>query len=159
MSLKNILRLGNPGLYEISKPILHSELNSLKPSIDILHNALMEFKEKYKSGRAVAAPQIGILKRLIYLYIDKPIVLINPELSNFSQEQIVIWDDCLCFPELLVKVKRAKKVKLKFKDLNWKNHEWNLKDDLSELIQHEYDHLNGILATQRAIDNKSFKLK
>ena len=158
MSLDAILRLGNPRLYKVSTPVLIEEVDSLKPSVEILHNALMEFRNKYGAGRAVAAPQIGLLKRFIYLNIDKPIIIINPELSDFSDEKIEVWDDCLCFPGLLVKVKRAKSVKLKFKDENWKEHEWNLEGDLSELIQHEYDHLDGILATQRAIDEQSFKI-
>ncbi len=159
MGLKDILRLGDPRLYKISSPVFKSEVDSLRPSIEMLHNALMEFREMYGAGRAVAAPQIGVLKRLIYLNIDKPIIIINPELSDFSEKKIDVWDDCLCFPGLLVKVKRAEKLKLKFRDENWEEHEWNLKGDLSELIQHEYDHLDGILAMQRAVDDKSFKIK
>jgi len=158
MSLKNILRLGDSRLYEVSIPVLQSEIESLKPAVEILHNALMEYREKYGAGRAVAAPQIGVFKRFIYLNIDQAVVIINPELSDFSEEKMEIWDDCFCFPGLLVKVERAKRVKLKFRDENWEEHIWALEGDLSELIQHEYDHLDGILATQRAIDNKSFKM-
>lgn len=159
MSLDHILKLGNPQLHETSIAVVQEELRSLKPLIKVLHNALMEYREKFGAGRAVAAPQIGILKRFIYLNIDKPIVLINPELSNFSSEKIEVWDDCLCFPGLLVKVQRSKRATLKFKDEDWKDHTLEIEGDLSELIQHEYDHLDGILATQRAIDNKSFRLK
>ena len=159
MSLNKVLRLGDPRLYEVSSEVRKEELDSLKPSIKILHNALMEFREIYKAGRAIAAPQIGVLKRFIYLNIDKPIVLINPGLYDFSDEKMEVWDDCLCFPGLLVKVERAKKVTLKFYDMNWEQHVWKLDGDLSELIQHEYDHLNGILAIQLAIDDKSFKIE
>jgi len=158
MSLKNILLLGDPRLYELSVAVKREELDEIKPSIEILHQTLMEFKEKYKSGRAIAAPQIGMLKRFIYVNIDKPIILINPALSDFSEEKIILWDDCFSFPNLFVKVERAKRVKLTFRDMNWEEHTWQLEDDFSELIQHEYDHLDGILATQRAIDNKSFKM-
>lgn len=159
MSLKDILLLGDPQLHKISTPVLKAEIDSLNPSINILHNALMEFRETYGTGRAVAAPQIGVLKRFIYLNINEPVVIINPELSDFSEEKIEVWDDCLCFPGLLVRVKRAKSVKLKFRDMNWEEHEWDLEGDLSELMQHEYDHLDGILATQRAVDDKSFRMK
>jgi len=72
-------------------------------------------------------------------------------------EMMEVWDDCMSFPELLVKVKRNKRCKIHYKDLDWKNNV--LEGDLSELLQHEYDHLDGILAVQRAIDNKSFKIK
>ena len=158
MSLDTILLLGDPRLYKVSSPILKEELEEIKPSLEILHNALVEFREKYGAGRAVAAPQIGVLRRFIYLNIDKPIAIINPELYGFSDKKMEVWDDCLCFPGLLVKVKRAQSVKLKFRDLNWDEQEWLLEGDLSELIQHEYDHLDGILATQRAIDEHSFKI-
>lgn len=158
MSLKNILLLGDPRLYQISRLVEKEELEKLKPSIEIMHQALMDFRVKYGAGRAVAAPQIGLLKRFIYMHIDKPQLIINPELYDFSAENMEVWDDCLCFPGLLIKVKRAKSVKLKFRDLNWNEQEWHLEGDLSELIQHEYDHLDGILATQRAIDEQSFKM-
>lgn len=117
----------------------------------------MEFRKRYGAGRAIAAPQIGVMKRLIYMNIDKPVVIINPELSDFSKEMMEVWDDCLCFPNLLVKVKRHNRCKLLFYDLDWNKLTWSLEGDLSELIQHEYDHLEGILATQRAIDMKSFR--
>ena len=159
MSLKNILLLGDPRLYDPSVVVKKEELEEINPSIEILHQALMEYKKKYKTGRAIAAPQIGVMKRFIYVNIDKPIVLINPVLSDFSKEKIILWDDCFSFPNLFVKVERAKRVKLTFRDMNWEENIWQLEDDLSELIQHEYDHLDGILATQRAIDEKSFKIR
>jgi peptide deformylase len=68
-----------------------------------------------------------------------------------------LWDDCMSFPNLLVKVKRHKSLTIKYLDENWQTQEWQMTDDLSELLQHEYDHLDGILCTMRAIDEKSFK--
>lgn len=70
-----------------------------------------------------------------------------------------LWDDCMSFPNLLVKVKRHKKVTVNFYDLKWQKQSWLLENDMAELIQHEYDHLEGILATQRVINEKSFKWK
>jgi peptide deformylase len=159
MSLYNekILKLGNPKLYQFSEPVKKSELPKLEPVIKDLDGVLMDFRSKYNAGRAIAAPQIGVLERLIYLNIDKPVVIINPELFDLSEEMIEIWDDCLCFPELLVRVKRNKTCSIRFFDLDWKVQEWKLSGDLSELLQHEFDHLDGILATQRAIDDRSFR--
>ena len=159
MSIYNdkILKLGDPKLYEISEPVQKSELAGMNPIIKDLHEVLMDFRSKYGSGRAIAAPQIGTLKRLIYLNIDKPVVIINPELFELSQEMMEIWDDCLCFPELFVRVKRHESCKIRFHDEKWNIQEWRLTGDMSELLQHEYDHLDGILATQRAIDNRAFK--
>jgi peptide deformylase len=154
--LDKILKLGDPKLYEISEPINKTELGSLKPVIDDLHQTLMKFKAKYHAGRAIAAPQLGFMKRLIYMNITGPIILINPELSDLSEERMEVWDDCMCFPNLLVKVERHKQCRLKFFNLDWKEEVWDLEDALSELLQHEVDHLNGVLAVQRAIDDKSF---
>jgi peptide deformylase len=152
-----ILLLGDPGLYQVSLPLEKHEVPELEPVIRDMHSTLMDFRAKYGAGRAIAAPQIGILKRLIYIHIDKPLVIINPELSELSPQMMEVWDDCLCFPELFVRVKRHESCKMRFHDEKWKVHEWQLTGYMSELLQHECDHLDGILATQRAIDNKSFK--
>lgn len=157
MKLDMILPLGDPRLYQKCDEIAKEEVSGLKPVIQDLHDIILEFRAKYKAGRAIAAPQIGVMKRLIYMNIDKPVVIINPVLSNLSQEMFELWDDCMCFPNLLVRLRRHKTMTLTFRDENWKKHSWSLEDSLSELIQHEYDHLEGILATQRAIDSKSFK--
>lgn len=155
-----ILKLGNPLLYEKSAPVLKEELTSLCAEIKEMGNILMEFRNEHGYGRAIAAPQIGLLKRIIYSYVNnRPVIIINPLLDNFSDETFELWDDCLSFPSLLVKVRRHKRCTLRYTDEFWEEQKLELKDDLSELFQHECDHLEGILATQRAIDDKSFKWK
>ena len=99
------------------------------------------------------------MKRLLYMHIDKPTVFINPMLDMMSKEIIEVWDDCLCFPDLLVKVKRHKSCRISYQDEEWEKREMWLDGDLSELLQHEFDHLDGILAVSRAIDGQSFALK
>ncbi len=157
MKLNRVLQLGNPLLYEISTPVKREELEGLRPVFRDLHDIILEFRAKYSAGRAIAAPQVGVMKRIICWNVVTPKVLINPELSNLSDEMIELWDDCMSFPNLLVKLRRHKNCTVRFLDENWQLKEWKLSDDLSELIQHEYDHLNGILATQRALDSRSFK--
>jgi peptide deformylase len=159
MAVSDILLLGNPLLYEKSVIVEKEEISDLLPKIDLLFETVLDFRKKYGVGRAIAAPQIGLLKRIICLNIDKRVAMINPVLSDLSEEMFEIWDDCMSFPNLLVKVKRHKKLTLTFYDLELQKHKWSMEDDLAELIQHEYDHLEGILATQRAIDNKSFRWK
>lgn len=119
----------------------------------------MDFREKYHAGRAIAAPQIGVKKRLLYMFIDKPVIFINPVLEFPDDEMMEVLDDCMSFPNLLVKVKCYKRCRIKYLDMDWKEQEMSLEGDLAELLQHEYDHLDGILATMRAIDNKSFVIK
>src|SRR4249920_1936009 len=150
--LGDLLLLGNPALYQVSEPIPPSELPLVAGWVSDLHNVMEEIRAKYNFGRAIAAPQLGIMKRLIYMNIDKPVVFINPELTNVSNEMFEVWDDCMCFPNLLVRVQRHKSLTIKYRDENWREQEWLMENDLSELLQHEYDHLNGILCTMRAMD-------
>lgn len=159
MTVKDILLLGNPKLYEVCAPVQSSELDSIKPVIADLHDTMMDFRKRYGKGRAIAAPQIGVMKRLIYMHIDKPVVFINPMFKDKSNEMIVVWDDCMSFPDLLVKVKRHKSCTIVYKDMDFNEQEMQLIDDLSELLQHEYDHLDGILAVSRAMDPQSFALE
>lgn len=158
-SLKDIRLLGDAILYEKSEIVKRDELPGLAETMHAMGDLILQYRKQHGTGRAIAAPQVGILKRIIVLNIDTPVFIINPELFNESKEMIELWDDCMSFPKLLVKVKRHKSCNIKFMDINWEENIWHVEDDLSELLQHEYDHLNGILATQRAINNKSFKIK
>lgn len=159
MAVQDILLLGNPLLYEKSSPVDLEEMNELLPQVHLKFETILDFRKKYGVGRAMAAPQIGLLKRIICLNMDEPVAMFNPELSDLSHEKFEMWDDCMSFPKLLVKVRRHKSLTLTFFDLNWEKQVWHIQDDLAELIQHEYDHLEGILATQRAVDNQSFRWK
>jgi peptide deformylase len=155
--LNDLLQLGNPLLYESCEPVLESELPLVTAWVADMANVMKEIRVKYNFGRAIAAPQLGIMKRVIYMYIDKPVIFINPEFTALSTEMFTVWDDCMSFPNLLVKVKRHRYVTIKYLDENWKPQQWEMADDLAELLQHEYDHLNGVLCTMRAVDDKSFK--
>jgi len=156
-SLKDLLQLGSPQLYEVSEPVHITELDLVKNWVKDLHNVMEEIRVKYNFGRAIAAPQLGIMKRLVYMNISEPVVFINPEITEKSDAVFELWDDCMCFPNLLVKVKRLKQITVKYLNENWESKEWIMTDDLSELLQHECDHLDGVLCTMRAIDNRSFK--
>jgi peptide deformylase len=139
--------------------VLEKECDTLPGIIQDLHDTMIEFRNQYGVGRAIAAPQIGVMKRVIYMHIDKPVVFVNPVLKDFSKEMIELWDDCMCFPDLLVRVKRHRSCTIDYYDENMEPHSLTLEDDLSELLQHEYDHLDGVLAISRAIDEKSVSYK
>ncbi len=157
--VREILLLGNPKLYEVSLPVTSDKLPTLKSIVEDLHDTLLDFRSKYGVGRAIAAPQIGEKLRLIYMNIDEPVIFINPKLIVDETSMMEVLDDCMSFPNLLVKVMRYKKCSIQYLDMNWISQTMVLEGDLSELIQHEYDHLDGILATMRAIDNQSFIIK
>ena len=159
MAIKEILLLGNPKLYEVSKPIREGDLHTLFPILQDLNDTLIHFREQYGVGRAIAASQIGVMKRLIYMHMKEPVIFINPILEQKSEKRIIVWDDCMCFPDLLVKVERHRRCRITYRDMEWTEKAMILEDDLSELLQHECDHLDGILAVSRAIDQFSFALR
>lgn len=156
--IREILKLGDPRLYEPSAPVTEEDWPLLPGWVQDLHDTLMEYRRVYGAGRAVAAPQIGIRKRLLYMYTDKAYVFLNPSLSFPDGETYTLLDDCMSFPGLLVRVERHRRARIRYTDLSGQAQEMALEGDLSELLQHEYDHLDGILATMRAVDNKSFYL-
>lgn len=147
---REILLLGDEKLYDMSVPVTSSEWSTLETLENDLHDTLMGFRKRYGVGRAIAAPQIGVKKRVIYMYIDHPILMVNPKLTFLGEDKIEVLDDCMSFPYLLVRLERYKKCQLSYTDREGNEQSILLEDDLSELIQHEYDHLDGILATMRA---------
>ncbi|MBD2755236.1 peptide deformylase [Spirosoma validum] len=156
--LADLLLLGDSRLYETCELVLESELPLVPDWVADLHNVMEEIRAKYQFGRGIAAPQLGIMKRLIYLNVDRPQVIINPELVSVSDETDELWDDCMSFPNLLVRVRRHRNLTLTYRDEHWQLQTWNVTDwSISELIQHEYDHLNGVLCTMRAINEQSFR--
>jgi len=155
MAVSDILLIGDPLLYEKAEEVQPEEIRDLLPAINLMFDTVIDFRQQYGVGRAIAAPQIGLLKRIICLNTDRKVAMINPVIVDLSNEMFEVWDDCMSFPNLLVKVMRHKKLTIRFFNLNFKEETWYM----AELIQHEYDHLDGILATQRAIDNRSFRWK
>ncbi len=159
MAVKEILLLGNEKLYQTSAPVLPEERETAERIVGDLRDTMAAFRQKYGFGRAIAAPQIGELSRILYLNAGgQETVFLNPELEFPDGEQFTLWDDCMSFPGLEVKVRRYKRCRITFQDLAWNQHVWEPEEDFSELLQHEYDHLDGILAVQRAVDEKSFRI-
>ena len=155
-TLSDLLLLGDPRLYETCAPVEKAELPLVAGWVADMDNVMREIRAKYNFGRAIAAPQLGIMKRLVYMNIDRPVVFINPVLENLSPELFELWDDCMSFPNLLVRVKRHQSLTVSYLDENWQPQQWHMDGALSELLQHECDHLDGILCTMRAVDKKGF---
>ncbi|MDH3196630.1 MAG: peptide deformylase [Candidatus Krumholzibacteria bacterium] len=159
MPVREILLLGNSALYERCEAVSPDELGALRPVVRDLRDTLLDFRVRRGAGRAVAAPQIGVMKRLVYMYIDEPVVFLNPVLDEMSPGTFELWDDCMSFPDLLVRVARHRSCHITYRDLDWNEHRRVLHDDLSELLQHECDHLDGILAVARAVGPRAFALR
>jgi len=159
MAVREILLLGNPLLNEISSEVMPGERDDLPSIVSDLHDTMMDFRRSYGLGRAIAASQIGVMRRIIYMNTGEPVVFVNPLLTRLSCDEMEVWDDCMSFPNLLVRVRRHRSCRIEYTDMDWKGRSMDLEGDLSELLQHEFDHLNGILAVERAIDGRSFALR
>ena len=154
--VRDILLLGDERLYEPSEALSGEDWDRLPGWAGDLRDTLLAYRAKYGAGRAVAAPQIGLRKRLIYMLLERPYVIANPALSFPDAETYELLDDCMSFPGLAVRVRRHRRCVLEYTDELGAAQRLELEGDISELIQHEYDHLDGILATMRAVDDKSF---
>ncbi len=159
MAIREILLLGNPQLHRRSEPVEKPQVSAALDIVKDLHDTMMDFRSRHGWGRAIAAPQIGVLKRIVYLHVDKPWLILNPTIEAASLEMIELWDDCMSFPDLLVRVKRHAAFTLRWRDEQWDEQTLHVEGVLSELLQHEIDHLDGVLAVARAVDDASFALQ
>lgn len=159
MAIREILLLGDPRLYERSTPVTEAELPGLRGVIQDLHDTMTEFQRTHGWGRAISAPQIGVNKRIVCMNDTGPLSFVNPVLDQHSDELLEHWEDCMSFPELLVRLENPRACRLRYRDPDWNEHEVRLTDDYAELLQHEVDHLDGVLAVQRALDPRSIALR
>ena len=159
MAVRKILLLGNPMLRARCETVKNFSDPELKKVIVDLFDTLTDFRRTHGFGRGIAAPQIGSAKKITVVNIDEPVVLLNPEIVKQSKQMMTLWDDCFSFPDLLVKVKRHMKITVRYHDEMGTKRNLEIEGGLSELLQHEIDHLNGVLTVDRAIDSKHIILR
>jgi peptide deformylase len=150
MAIREILKLPHPLLKKVSKPV-----EKITPEI------LSELDEMLETmyaapGIGLAGVQIGILKRLVVVDLaardeapKNPLYFINPEIVWFSEELNEHEEGCLSIPEVFDKVKRPARVKLRYLDRQGRSREMDCDGLLATCIQHEIDHLNGVLFIDR----------
>lgn len=108
-----------------------------------------------EDGIGLAAPQVGVNKQVIVVdcELDKPeippYVLINPVVTKASQKTCVIQEGCLSIPQVFLDVTRPEQIEVSFKDEQGKPHKIVADDLLARVIQHEIDHLNGVMFVDR----------
>ncbi len=149
--IKPILQLGNSTLRRKCLPV--KNFNSEYPTrlVKDLSDTLRDAKKRFGYGRGIAAPQIGESTRVVF--IDTPSMktaLINPRVTWASEATFEVWDSCFCFSvEFFVLVDRHCRIKVEYSDAKGNKHAVEAEEELSELLQHEIDHLDGVLATDR----------
>ena len=145
MSKKKILTLPDPILREISEPV-----NKVDKEIKHLMDDMLE--TMYAApGIGLAAVQIGILKRVIVIDLSKdnekknPIFIVNPKILSQSKEFVAYEEGCLSIPNQFAEIERPNSCILEYLDYSGNKKEIEAKGLLATCIQHEIDHLNGIL--------------
>jgi peptide deformylase len=152
-----VLLLGDPRLRQRSVEVEQADAEEFAR----LARALDAFRARHGFGRAISAPQIGIAKRFIAVNLGQgTFFVVNPVVTDVSGETFTMWDDCMSFPDLLVRVRRASSLSLEYADENGRTKSWrDLERAEAELLQHEIDHLDGVLAVDRALDREALVMR
>jgi peptide deformylase len=149
----------HPALHAIAEEISPSEFSdgTLTKIVKDMRSALHSYKVDGFTAVAIAAPQIGVSKR-VFMIEDQSkdrdalptIIAINPQIIKFSKKTHEVGEGCLSIPEYYGLVRRSTNVTFRYQD---EQGNWLQRDTgklLAQIIQHEYDHLDGILFTDRA---------
>lgn len=146
MALLKLVIAPDPRLLMVSKPVERVDEELQRFMDDMLETMYAE------KGGGLAAVQVGVLKRVLIFdpssYLEKkcdPIYMVNPEITFFSEEKDTRKEGCLSFPLSAVEVTRPENIKVKFLDYHGKEQEIHAEGWVATGIQHEMDHLNGIV--------------
>jgi peptide deformylase len=145
MAKREILVLPDARLRQVAEPIpaVTDEIKALaKDMLDTMYDA---------PGIGLAATQIGEMQRIVVMDLSRegeppdPIVMINPEILKYSEDTTTTEEGCLSIPEIYYDVERPAEITVRFTDLEGKTVEREAKDRLAICMQHELDHLDGVL--------------
>ena len=159
MAVRTVLQLGDPGLREVAVRVPDPSSPDIRMLVQDLADTLAHWRASTGYGRGIAAPQIGAARRVIFLQLPgaEAWPLVNPEITWRSEEKIVVWDACLSFLSIFMQVQRHREIVVRYQDLRGERKEVRASENrnLSELLQHEIDHLDGILAVDRITDMRT----
>jgi peptide deformylase len=151
MAVRPVRQLGDPILRAKCEPVKALRSPAVRVVADDLQDTLRDLRAEHGWGRGLAAPQIGAPLRVLYVEAPKPCFMVNPEILDIGTHDFDVWDDCFSMPDLFVRVQRAHHVQVSYSDLAGRQHVIEADGDLAELLQHEIDHLDGVLIVDRAV--------
>lgn len=162
MSILKVARMGHPILRQKARPIDKQELKDavMQKLIDDMFDTMQEY-----SGVGLAAPQIHEPLRLFVAHLDQggrgegePVAIVNPQITAIGETTVEGWEGCLSIPDIRGMVPRAAHITVTAMDRNGKRLEFELKDFAARVVQHETDHLDGVLFfdRMRAFDTLTF---
>lgn len=156
MAIREIVLDGNEILKQKTQPVEKID-NEIKEIVQDMLDTMYKY-----DGIGLAASQIGILKSIIVYDVEyikedekkKPVVFINPKIIQTSKSKIEVEEGCLSFPDVFENVLRFEKVKVEYTNLEGKRKILSAKDIEAVVIQHELDHLDGVVFLDRAKELK-----
>lgn len=147
MAILEIKKFNNPVLRKKCEPVLKVDKKIKKLIVD-----MVQTMEK-NQGIGLAAPQVGVLKRVIVVRTDlkgqQILGLVNPNIIKKGRGKKIDEEGCLSFPGVFLKIERAKKAEVEGLDINGKKIKIKAEGVLARVFQHEIDHLDGILFYDR----------
>jgi peptide deformylase len=153
MSILKVARMGHPVLRQKTQAVDKHEIRT--PGFQKLIDDMIDTMDEY-SGIGLAAPQVHEARRLFVAVLDpegrgegEPVALINPEITALSRDMVEGWEGCLSIPDLRGRVPRWPHIKVSALNREGKRVELELRDFPARVIQHETDHLDGVLFLDR----------
>ena len=155
MAILKVARMGHPVLRTKAEALGRADIAS--PAFQKLIDDMLETMAEYR-GVGLAAPQVHESVRLFVAMVDEteegepdpePIAIINPEITVVGSETVEDWEGCLSIPDIRGRVPRALEIKVRAFDREGGRMELHAKDFPARVIQHETDHLDGILFFDR----------
>jgi peptide deformylase len=148
----------NPILHKKSEPVIHFDI-TLKQTVD----EMISMMDK-QGGIGLAAPQVGIHKNILVMHDDtkekktkktRILTLINPVIKKHSEDLLVSEEGCLSLPGVFLDIERYADIFVVYYDIFGKKQKEKFSDMSSIIVQHEMDHLQGILLTDRQAKQKT----
>jgi peptide deformylase len=140
MKIPDTIPINPPSIYQKS-----TDFDFSRPEFDSIQFAkdLVECMMKH-NGLGLAAPQIGINKRILAIRANPMIVMFNPKIVDTSEELIKLEEGCLSFPEVFLKISRPRFIRVRYTQPNGNIVTEKYGDITARVVQHEIDHLDGI---------------
>ncbi len=159
MAIRPIQLLGSPSLRADCEPVANVRSPAVRVVADDLQETFNDLRSRQGMGRGLASPQIGAPIRIVYIEIDAPMFLINPTITDIGTKDFHVWDDCFSIPDLLVRVQRAHRIRIEYQDVSGNTRELEAEGSMAELLQHEIEHLDGVLIVDHPVGLDPFCIR
>ncbi|HEC25893.1 MAG TPA: peptide deformylase [Gammaproteobacteria bacterium] len=162
MSVRDVLKMGDPRLYQVSSPVADPKDFSIENIVQDMYDTMY-----FLDGIGLAAPQIGIFERIVIFGVKEnsrypdaetvpDTVLINPTVEVINPERVGAWEGCLSIPGMRGFVERPTCIRYTGFDMAGNSIDREVSGFHARVVQHECDHLDGILYPLRIKDMKTF---